>query len=104
MLTKAVFTTGAQILITILLIINAENSCATFVHFCLEDLWWIENSNEQRLFEIEIFCNIINVFTVTCDHLNASKLNKTIHLLAPERQKICFNFDKKPFLSSESAY
>ncbi len=86
MLTKAVFTTGAQILITILLIINAENSCATF---CLEDLWWIENSNEQCLFEIEIFCNIINVFTVTRDHLNASKLNKTIHLLTPERQKIC---------------
>ncbi len=23
-------------------------------------LWWIESSKEQRSFEIEIFCNIIN--------------------------------------------
>ncbi len=30
-------------------------------------LWWIKSSKEQHLFEIEIFCNIINVFTVTFD-------------------------------------
>ncbi len=30
-------------------------------------LWWIESSKEQHLFEIENFCNIINVFTVTFD-------------------------------------
>ncbi len=28
---------------------------------------WIESSKEQHLFEIEIFCNIINVFNVTFD-------------------------------------
>ncbi len=26
--------------------------------------WWIESSEKQYLFEIEIFCNIINVLTV----------------------------------------
>ncbi len=28
---------------------------------------WIESSKEQHLFEIEIFCNVINVFIVTFD-------------------------------------
>ncbi len=28
-------------------------------------LWLIESSKEQFLFEIEIFCNIINGFTLT---------------------------------------
>ncbi len=32
-------------------------------------LWWIESSKEQYLFEIKIFCNIINAFTVTFDQL-----------------------------------
>ncbi len=32
---------------------------------------------QQHLFEIEIFCNIINVFTVTFDKLNASSLNNS---------------------------
>ncbi len=41
-------------------------------------LWWIESSIEQHLFEIEIFPNIINVFTVTFDQFNASLLNKSI--------------------------
>ncbi len=26
--------------------------------------WWIESSEKQYLFEIEIFCNIINVLNV----------------------------------------
>ncbi len=39
----------------------------------------IESSIEQHLFEIEIFSNIINVFTVTFDHFNASWLNKSIN-------------------------
>ncbi len=30
---------------------------------------------------MEIFCNIINVFTVTFDHFNVSFLNKSIHFL-----------------------
>ncbi len=33
--------------------------------------WWTESSNEQHLFEIEIVCNIINVFSVTFDQFNA---------------------------------
>ncbi len=27
-------------------------------------LWWIEYLKEQHLFEVAIFCNILNVFTV----------------------------------------
>ncbi len=37
---------------------------------------WIESSKEQHLFEIEAFCNIINVFTVTFEQFNASTLIK----------------------------
>ncbi len=33
-----------------------------------------------HLFEMETFCNIINVFTVTFDQFNASLLNKNINL------------------------
>ncbi len=32
----------------------------------------------QHLFDIEIFCNIINVLTVTFDQFNASLLNKVL--------------------------
>ncbi len=35
---------------------------------------------EWHLFEVEIVCNIINVFTVTFDQFNASLLNKVNHL------------------------
>ncbi len=42
---------------------------------------WIESSKEQLLFETEIFCNIINVFTVTFDQYNASFMNKSIKLI-----------------------
>ncbi len=38
-------------------------------------LWWIESSKEQHLFEIGIFCNIINAFTVTFDQFNASLMS-----------------------------
>ncbi len=34
---------------------------------------------EQHLFETEIFCNIINVFTVTFDQYNESLLIKSIN-------------------------
>ncbi len=44
-----------------------------------KSLWWIESSKEQILFENEVFCNIINVFTVTFDQFNASLLNKHIN-------------------------
>jgi len=38
-------------------------------------LWEIETSEEQHLFENEIFSNITNVFIVTYDQFNASLLN-----------------------------
>ncbi len=38
-----------------------------------------EKFKEQHLFEIEIFRNIINVFTVTLDSFNASLMNKSIN-------------------------
>ncbi len=41
---------------------------------------WIESSKEQHLFETEIFCYIMNVFTVTFDQFNALWLNKCIFL------------------------
>ncbi len=41
----------------------------------------MQSSKEQHLFEIEIFCNIINVFTATFDQFNASLLNKSNNFL-----------------------
>ncbi len=38
-----------------------------------------------KSFEIEIFCNIINVFTFTFDQFNASLMDKNVFLL-------CFSF------------
>jgi len=50
---------------------------------------WIDSSEEQRLFETEVFCNIINVFTATFDQFNASLLNKNVvfflHLVGQTR-------------------
>jgi len=45
--------------------------------------------NEQHLFEIKILCNIIRVFTVTFNQLNASLLNhffflKNKNLITPK--------------------
>ncbi len=41
----------------------------------------IESSKEQHLFQIEIFCDIINVFTVTFDQFNASLMNNSINFV-----------------------
>ncbi len=38
-------------------------------------IWWIENSKEQHFPKTEIFCNIINVFTVTFNQFSVY-LNK----------------------------
>ncbi len=35
--------------------------------------WRIERSKELHIFEMEIFCNIINVFALTFDQFNASQ-------------------------------
>ncbi len=39
----------------------------------------MQSSEEQRLFEIEICCDIINVFIITFDQFKASLLNKSIN-------------------------
>ncbi len=41
---------------------------------------WIESSKEQHLFEIAIFCNIINVFTDTFGQYDISMINKSNNL------------------------
>uniref|UniRef100_A0A671QWR2 Protein RIC1 homolog n=1 Tax=Sinocyclocheilus anshuiensis TaxID=1608454 RepID=A0A671QWR2_9TELE len=45
-----------------------------------------------HLFEIEIFCNIINDFTVTFDQFNASLLNKTITFCVNPVYCVCAEF------------
>ncbi len=71
----------------LIIIINVENSCAAQC-FCRN--WcilffrihrWVESSKDQHLFEIEIFCIIINVFTVTFDQSNAFFFNESINFL-----------------------
>ncbi len=44
----------------------------TMIHF---SGFFNEGSIEQHLFEIEIFCNIINVFTLIFKQFNTSLLN-----------------------------
>ncbi len=66
------------ILFLFFIIINVEISCATS-YFC-------GNSNTflgffQSLFEKEIFCNIVNVFTVTFGQFNATLRNRSIRFL-----------------------
>ncbi len=61
--------------IVVLLNISVE----TVMHFIFQDSQMNGNiSKEQHLFETEIFCNIINVFTVTFHQFNASLMNKSI--------------------------
>ncbi len=55
------------------IIISVENSFAAYYY---KILWWKDISKEQHLFEIEIFCKIINVFNVTFDQFNVFFLNK----------------------------
>ncbi len=42
------------------------------------------NRKSKNNFETEIFCNIINAFTVTFDEFNATLLNKSINLSQKE--------------------
>jgi len=37
------------------------------------------NRNQYNYFEIEVFCNILNVFTDSFDHFNGSLLNKIMN-------------------------
>ncbi len=45
-------------------------------------LWLIESIKAQYVFEIWIFSNIVNVFTVISDHFNASMLDKSINFFS----------------------
>ncbi len=42
---------------------------------------------QKLLFEVDIFCNILNVFTVTFDQFNASLLNKSLHFFQKQNKK-----------------
>ncbi len=54
-------------------------------------LWWIESSKEQYLFKIDIFCNIINTFTITFDQFNAFLLNISLHfILTSNLQRVVY--------------
>ncbi len=44
-------------------------------------------SKRSAFLEIEIFCNIINVFTITVDEFNASFLNKSIAFFKKKKKK-----------------
>ncbi len=50
----------------------------SMIHFIFQDF---KNSKQQHLFEKEVFCNFINVCTVTFDQFSAFLLNKCIHFL-----------------------
>ncbi len=61
----------------IIIIINVKNGFAAS-YFCENAdtffwiIWWVET---------EIFCNILNVCTITFDQFNVSLMNKSIHFL-----------------------
>ncbi len=57
----------------------------------------IKLKKEQHLFEIEIFCKIINVFTVTFDQLNVSLI--IIHFLEEENLTDPKHLDDSVFLA-----
>ncbi len=48
----------------------------TVIRFIFQDTLMNENFKGQHLFEIEIFCNFINLFNLIFDQFNASLLNK----------------------------
>ncbi len=58
---------------------NAENSCAA-QRFCGNRDSFFLDTDEYNV-QKNIFCNIINVFTVTFDQFNVSLLNKSINFL-----------------------
>ncbi len=49
---------------------------------------------EQQLFEIEIFCNITNAFTVTFDQFYASLLNKNSFVTLDHKTSLKCQFFK----------
>ncbi len=59
------------------LVSHDPSEMASILWKLIKKIWilWVESSKEQCLSEIEIFCNIMNVFTVTFDQCNASLLH-----------------------------
>ncbi len=51
-------------------------------------------SKEQHLFQIEIFCNILNVFTVTFDRFNVYLLNKNINFFKKKQTYWPWTFEQ----------
>jgi len=54
-----------------------------------------KRKKKQHLFKIEIFYNIINVFTVTFHQFNASLMNKSINFF----QKIIITYTQPKFFN-----
>ncbi len=53
----------------------------TVIQYIIFKGYFDESLKKQHLFEIDIFCNVINVSTVTFDHFNASLINKSINFI-----------------------
>ncbi len=51
-------------------------------------LQWSFRNHLIFFFLLEIFCNNINVFSVTFNQFNVSLLNKIIYLFLPKKKKI----------------
>ncbi len=66
------------------------------MHFIVQD-------KEQHLFEIEIFCGIINVFIVTFEQFNAFLLSKSIYICHEIKILLTLNFQTVLNISLEEA-
>ncbi len=66
------------------------------MHFIVQD-------KEQHLFEIEIFCGIINVFIVTFEQFNAFLLSKSIYICHKIKILLTLNFQTVLNISLEEA-
>ncbi len=56
------------------------------IHFIFQDSLMNRKFKRTVFFEIEIVCNIVNVFTITFNQLNASLLNKSINFFQEEKK------------------
>ncbi len=63
----------------------------TMIHLS-RNLWQIEGLKEQHLFEMEIFYNILSVFTVMFIQFNVSVLNKCINFFKKKKKNLLTNF------------
>ncbi len=71
-----------------------------FVETCIfqDSLIYKKIKKEQHFFfKTEIFCNIINVFTVPLDQFNASLLNKNINMFICYKKNINIVYINKTY-------